>query len=113
VSISRSSWVAGAVGLAFVLAHCSPPTNCLRYSDCSDGLTCAAGKCVPPPASVSDSGDDALVPEDVGVVSEPDGDSTVVDAALDTAADSADDGATSTDDAPTVGEDAPSDATAE
>jgi hypothetical protein len=32
------------------LAHCDLSGSCLRFSDCNDGLTCAAGKCVPPPA---------------------------------------------------------------
>lgn len=36
-----------ALGLAL---HCGPTQDCLRYSDCADGLTCAAGRCVPPPA---------------------------------------------------------------
>jgi hypothetical protein len=32
-------------------------TECLRYSDCTSGLTCAAGKCVaPPPQAPSDDG---------------------------------------------------------
>ncbi len=38
--------------LAAVAAHCGAVGECLRYSDCGDGLTCSAGHCV---ASSSES----------------------------------------------------------
>ena len=43
---------------------CAPGTTCLRYSDCGQDLTCAAGKCVPPSAGVPASVTDADVPVD-------------------------------------------------
>jgi hypothetical protein len=58
VSISRG-WASLGAWLLLVpgasLASCSPPTNCLRYSDCAEGLTCANSKCVPPPAPLPDA----------------------------------------------------------
>lgn len=37
-----------AAALGGSLTHCVSPTNCLRYSDCDEGLTCAYGRCVVP-----------------------------------------------------------------
>jgi hypothetical protein len=52
VSISRAERLGGFAALLAVLgvtlAHCVSPTNCLRYSDCDEGLTCAYGRCVVP-----------------------------------------------------------------
>jgi hypothetical protein len=42
--------------LATVAAHCGAVGECLRYSDCGDGLTCSAGHCV-----ASSSGSDAAM----------------------------------------------------
>lgn len=50
-------------GLALSLWHCSLNGECLRYSDCGDGLTCAAGKCVIPASAVGDASADAEVLE--------------------------------------------------
>jgi hypothetical protein len=47
-----------AVGALLVVAfQCGPTPDCLRFSDCAEGLTCAAGKCVPPAGQ--GGGDDA------------------------------------------------------
>jgi hypothetical protein len=94
------------VALGVILAHCSPPTNCLRYSDCGDGLTCAGGKCVPPPVSPSDAGDDGalLTTPDTGTSS------TVTDSAI---ASSGSDGAPDAADDAAASDDAASDATGE
>jgi len=50
VSIFDGSKVVGALVLSVValaVLRCGPPEACLRISDCSLGLTCAAGACVP------------------------------------------------------------------
>ena len=57
--MSTSERIAGllVVGvLATVAAHCGAVGECLRYSDCGDGLTCSAGHCV-----ASSSGSDAAL----------------------------------------------------
>jgi hypothetical protein len=37
-----------AVGVAaLAVVRCAPPDGCLRISDCSSGLTCVEGSCVP------------------------------------------------------------------
>ncbi|HEX7664930.1 MAG TPA: hypothetical protein VF407_10475 [Polyangiaceae bacterium] len=44
----------------FILAatgtNCLSGDECLRYSDCSEGLTCAFGKCVVPPVQDDEGG---------------------------------------------------------
>lgn len=55
MSTSRIRACLAAVVAIALLAKCSPPTNCLRFSDCGDGLTCWEGKCVPAPASLPEA----------------------------------------------------------
>ncbi len=47
VKVSRLGVIAVVVGATIA---CGEPGDCLRYSDCAAGLTCADGKCVPPPS---------------------------------------------------------------
>lgn len=50
MSIFDGSKVVGALVLSVValaVLRCGPPEQCLRISDCSSGLTCAEGACVP------------------------------------------------------------------
>lgn len=77
-----------AVPLVFALVKCAPQTNCVRISDCDDGMTCRAGRCVFDQASSDpiDAGADAAT-------------ATVADASVatdapsgDAASDAADDG---------------------
>ncbi len=42
--------------LAALGTNCLSGDECLRYSDCSEGLTCAFGKCVVPPAQDDEGG---------------------------------------------------------
>jgi hypothetical protein len=58
--LSRKSVSFGFIAVACVVAsvNCGTPGECLRYSDCDQGLTCARGHCVPPPSS-DDAGEDA------------------------------------------------------
>ena len=85
------SLVAAVVLLAASIDCGGPSGDCLRYSDCASGLTCAAGKCVaPPPPPPSDGGST----EDDGNV---DGTSELTDAGSLGAQSSTDDGG---DDAP-------------
>jgi hypothetical protein len=52
-----------AAVVAALLAACGAESgDCLRYSDCSQGLTCAAGHCVVPPAAASDSDGGVVTP---------------------------------------------------
>jgi hypothetical protein len=78
--------------LAVVFAHCSPlgalGSECLRYTDCSSGLTCTAGRCEP-------STDGADASTDAGA--------DTADGALDGASD-AESGADARSDAATVGD---------
>jgi hypothetical protein len=54
VSISKNLGTAMfALGIGGLLTRCGAPSTCLRYSDCAQGLTCAAGKCVAPASSAS------------------------------------------------------------
>jgi hypothetical protein len=49
-----------AVLLVGVAVDCGPAGDCLRFSDCAAGLTCADGKCVaPPPPAPGDGGSEA------------------------------------------------------
>jgi hypothetical protein len=114
VWISRTTWGALAAAVGIGLAHCAAPTNCLRYSDCSDGLTCAAGKCVPPPASIPDAGLDVdpVATADGETATEPDAGATSDDATpgvVEAGVDVAEAG----DDAATAGDGAAADATGE
>ncbi len=96
MSTSRHSslWAMALLGGGLVLgvasvANCSAPTNCLRFSDCGDGLTCAYGKCVPPPIALPDGGGEggvSIPPEDAGG-STPPADASGRDAARDAAGD--------------------------
>jgi len=47
ISSKLGSFVLAVVVVA-ALTGCGAPSTCLRYSDCAQGLTCAAGKCVIP-----------------------------------------------------------------
>ncbi len=67
-------------GLGLAL-HCGPSQDCLRFSDCADGLTCASGRCVPPPGPAS-TGDSGTKPADSGVA-----EAASVDAPVDTGED--------------------------
>lgn len=42
--------------LAALGTNCLSGDECLRYSDCSEGLTCAFGKCVVPPVQDDEGG---------------------------------------------------------
>jgi hypothetical protein len=58
--VQTSEWrrIAASVFVLLVsAAACDAVSNdaCLRFSDCADGLTCAAGQCVTPPSSADAS----------------------------------------------------------
>jgi hypothetical protein len=82
VSTSSQGRVLAAAVLVLALARCSASgTDCLRYSDCGPGLTCAAGKCVvpPPPADAAlfvepDASDIVTQPVEASSLDSPDGD---------------------------------------
>jgi hypothetical protein len=62
VSIFRPAALLGALFASIaVVLHCAPADECLRFSDCAEGLTCAAGHCVAPPAMSGDGGADSAV----------------------------------------------------
>lgn len=67
-------FLAGIV-LAATATNCLSSDACLRYSDCAEGLTCAMGKCVVPPAQTGDEGG-----IDEAGSSEPDSSTTFTDA---------------------------------
>jgi hypothetical protein len=57
VSISDLVGVRAVAALLVATAGCGAGSgDCLRYSDCSEGLTCAAGRCVAPPPSTPPDG---------------------------------------------------------
>jgi len=64
---SRRGRVAAILGFFFASAGCGDPGDCLRYSDCDQGLTCAYGHCVVPP--MPDAADDGEVAGDDGAAS--------------------------------------------
>ncbi len=72
--------VGAVVGVAAPLLvwNCEVPGQCLRYGDCDQGLTCAAGRCVVPPAT------DAAAETDVETI--PDASSSSLDGASSEAA---------------------------
>ncbi|MEO8877196.1 MAG: hypothetical protein ABI461_16500 [Polyangiaceae bacterium] len=87
-----------AIVVAALATNCLPSDECLRFSDCNEGLTCAFGKCVVPPAQSGEGGAD-----DEGGSSEPDGavvtfdsgtpsDSSIGDATADDSGDASDAG---------------------
>jgi hypothetical protein len=55
--ISKRTIVGGIViaCCAFATANCEPPGDCLRNSDCDQGLACSAGHCVVPTPSAGDA----------------------------------------------------------
>ncbi len=71
---------AALVALALVAGGASSAgacgtADCLRFSDCSDGLTCADGHCVEPPPP--ETGDGASDTADTGAAAQADSTSTV------------------------------------
>ena len=96
-------FLAGIV-LAATATNCLSSDTCLRYSDCAEGLTCAMGKCVVPPAQVGDEGgideagtvDDSSTP--VSDSSAPVVDSSDQDSGADDSGDASDDAAEASDD---------------
>jgi hypothetical protein len=96
-------FLAGIV-LSVGATNCLSSDACLRFSDCAEGLTCAMGKCVVPPAQVGDEGgvdeagteDDSSTP--VSDSSTPVGDSSVSDSGADDSGDASDDAAEASDD---------------
>jgi hypothetical protein len=69
-SSRRITRIAGSLGFAFCLAasvvRCGPgPKDCLRYSDCDPGLTCAYGRCVYPPIPDADGLEGSVTDLDV------------------------------------------------
>ncbi|MBV9947579.1 MAG: hypothetical protein JOZ69_12065 [Myxococcales bacterium] len=49
--------------LCAAFASCGAESgDCLRFTDCAEGLTCAAGRCVVPPPPASASGSDGAAP---------------------------------------------------
>jgi hypothetical protein len=82
VSIFDGSKVVGALVLSMValaVLRCGPPEQCLRISDCSPGLTCAAGACVSD--DLASSSDEAGVSEAGRAVDAMIADSAAVDSA--------------------------------
>jgi hypothetical protein len=84
--------------------NCLSSDACLRYSDCAEGLTCAMGKCVVPPAQTGDeggideagTGDDSSTPLiDSGT---PVVDSGVADSSTEDSGDASDDATDASDD---------------
>jgi hypothetical protein len=62
---SKHLLVAAALAaLLCLMTQCGTSGDCLRYSDCDQGLTCAAGHCVAPPMSGDDGGADATADGD-------------------------------------------------
>ena len=100
MSTSRRILALLVVGtLAALAAHCSAGGECLRYSDCADGLTCTDGRCVAPAAEAGEEaetdGGDASSADgapDAGSDSEPTADAATHDggASTDAAADARD-----------------------
>lgn len=57
----------GALGVFAILGvHCSSDGACVRYSDCSSGMTCANGRCVQAPESTDTDAGDASSTEETG-----------------------------------------------
>jgi hypothetical protein len=83
--ISTAAAFVAALTAAFV--RCGPgPKDCLRYSDCDPGLTCAYGRCVYPPAPDSgEAGSAAVSSADAADVDATGGDETTGDEATDDA----------------------------
>ena len=91
------------ISLGVVGTNCLSGDECLRYSDCSDGLTCAFGKCVVPAPQTGDEGgteeggstqqDSSAPPIDSGATPTDSGSSDLDsgDASEDDAADASDD----------------------
>lgn len=73
----RVARTAVAVALAALVAHCGAEGECLRYSDCADGLTCSSGRCIDPDATDQEAA--------------ADGPSDAADASVDAPADSTSD----------------------
>jgi hypothetical protein len=55
-------------GLGGLSAHCAS-TECDQYSDCAQGYTCAAGKCVLPPGPTDAAADTQVAPGTDGAAS--------------------------------------------
>lgn len=86
-----------AIVMSAIAPSCLPSDECLRFSDCAEGLTCAFGKCVIPPAQTGDEGgtseagsssDGAVVTFDSGTPTDAD----VSDSASDDSGDASDAG---------------------
>lgn len=83
-----------AVPLVFALVKCAPQTTCVRISDCDDGMTCHAGRCVfeqtsSDPVDAAVDGATASV-ADASVASDASGDAATDDAGDGGADDAAD-----------------------
>lgn len=104
-SLARVAVLSVLVGLG-VASACRPPDECIRFSDCDEGLTCADGRCVVPGNSPDPSLDGSA-----------DADIDAADADIDAGQDAADlDAGTDADaegDADVDGADAESDAAAD
>lgn len=72
----RAALLAAGVALS-CLAHCGRGDDCVRHSDCGDGLTCVEGHCTAPGPA-----EPVIVPPSVNDASPPGADAAaVVDAA--------------------------------
>jgi hypothetical protein len=76
-TFSRALRVTAIALLSLAVLRCAPPGECLRFSDCAQGLTCDDGKCVAPPVAPTADGS-----TDAGA-GEAGSDSGAVDAAAD------------------------------
>ena len=90
-------FLAGIVFIATATTNCLESGTCLRFSDCAEGLTCAMGKCVVPPAQTGDEGgvDEAGTTSDSSTPitdsSTPPIDSSVTDSGSNDSGDASDD----------------------
>ena len=49
-ALRRRAAVAALVSVSLAALRCAPPEQCVRVSDCDDGLVCVSGRCAIPGA---------------------------------------------------------------
>lgn len=95
IALFFSGFALSAVG-----TNCLSGDECLRYSDCSNGLTCAFGKCVTPaPAAPASEAGATEAGSDFDVFVPPTDSGSTLDASTDDAGDADTDASDASDDA--------------